>query len=287
MTTTTTRPLLPAIAEVYDRAVNFAKLASKTYDWDDNAVAKIGMSLFSGIDDVKAQEFRTPDYIRIGSGGNILDLLGGNDRGLDYTIFQHTTKGEIVLAFRGTEPLSVEDWLQDIKQAFGSSKQYVDAVELAKSLNEKAKKDNKCLFLTGHSLGGGLATAAALATGCEAIVFDSAGISEETIKKLKLNVENVTNVINFNVRESFVSDYNKKMDETTIGSNSLGIVTYQRQYGPAFWLESVSDRANFKLLPDWTRTVKRAESVLSHAWHVFTFQLVHKNFYVRNPEEDI
>ena len=98
-------------------------------------------------------------------------------------------------------------------------------------------------------------------------------------KILELDVENnASKVTNFNVRECFVSDWNKKMDDTTLGSGAVGIVAHQKQYGRIFWLESVSDRANFKLLPDRAPIVKRAESVLNHAWHVFTFQLDHKNF---------
>lgn len=292
-----TPPSLPEglSEEVCERAMDFARLASKTYDWDDYVVARIGMNLFSGIDDIMEQDFRTPNYVKIRGGGNDIDLWGGDDHGLDYTLFQHKPTGDVVLAFRGTEPLSVEDWVEDIRQAFGSSKQYKNAMNLARSLQMKAKNNGARLFLTGHSLGGGLATAAALFTGCEAIVFDSAGVSDDTIQALDLNVEkHRSKVTNFNVRECFVSDWNKEMDDTTIGSNALGKVSKQKQYGKIYWLQSVSDRANFKLFPDGTRIVKRAESVLSHAWHVFTYQLEHKNFvppeesggYERNVEEN-
>lgn len=275
--------------EVYAKALDFARLASQSYDWDDWKVAEIGMNLFGGIDDIKAQDFETPHYVRVrgeeGTEGNVIDWWGGEDHGLDCVLFHHKENGDMVLAFRGTEPLSVEDWVGNIKQAFGKAQQYKKAVNLAKSLQKKANDNNRQLFLTGHSLGGGLATAAALATGCEAIVFDSAGVSDDTIETLDLNVEeNESKVTNINVRECFVSDHNKKMDDTTIGSDALGVVATQKQYGDIFWLESVSDRANFIMLPDWTRIAKRAETVLSHAWHVFTFQLEHKNF-VRKEDE--
>lgn len=278
--------------DAHEKALAFAKLASKTYDWDDFAVVRIGMTLFSGIDDIVDQDFRTPEYIKIRGEGNDIDWWGGDDRGLDFTLFKHKGTGDVVLAFRGTEPLSVEDWAEDIKQAIGASKQYENAVELAKSLQAKAEQDGHRLLITGHSLGGGLATAAALATGCETICFDGAGVSKTTIEKLLLNVENQSTITNFNVRECFVSDWNKKMDDTTIGSNVPGVPA-QKQYGKAFWLESVSDRANFKPLPDWTRTAKKAESILNHAWHVITYQLEHKNFHIeenkvrgRHEDED-
>jgi pimeloyl-ACP methyl ester carboxylesterase len=272
----------------------FARLASKTYDWDDNVVADIGMSFFSGIDDIKRQDFSTPNYRRIGSGGNRIDWWGsaGNDFGLDYTLFQNRETGSVVVAFRGTEPLSLEDWRHDVEQAIlGSSEQYQAAVKLAMEMKERLdaqrqrNDDNGTkkqeLYFVGHSLGGGLATAAALATGKEAIVFDAAGVSDETIEDLQLQEkknENASKVTNFNVTECFVSDwYGKKdkMDRTTLGTIGDNVC---RQYGHVFWLQSISERADFKILPDWFPAVKLAESVLNHAWHVFTYQLEHKNF---------
>ena len=184
VTYATTVPSLPEglTKEVYERALDFARLASKTYDWDDFKAAQIGMSLFSGIDDIMEQDFSTPNYIKCGGGGNYIDRFGGNDYGLDCTLVENKYTRDLVLAFRGSEPLSIVDWIEDVKQAFGHSKQYETAVELAKSLQKKAEERNVRLFFTGHSLGGGLATAAALATGCETIVFDSAGVSDGTIK---------------------------------------------------------------------------------------------------------
>lgn len=283
----TTEPSLPddLSEETYTKALDLVKLASKAYDWDDFAVVKIGFNLFSNVEDILEQDFRTPDYIKVGVGGNAIDWWGGKDNGLDYTIFQHKDTQDLVLSFRGTEPLSPEDWVEDAEQAFGASETYAGAVSVAKSLKKKVEESGHRLFITGHSLGGGLGTAAALATGCEAIVFDSAGVSDDTIKVLRLNVEeNQANITNFNVKECFVSDWNKKMDETTIGTDLLG-VPKQKQYGKIHWLDSVSDRANFKLLPDWTRTAKRAESVLNHAWHVITYQLEHKHFHQKGNDE--
>lgn len=304
----------------YEQALDFVKLAAKTYDWDDNAVIALGFGMFSGVDDVATYNFFTHAYkvVRNETGrkeGNYIDWWGGTDKGmtvqvihtlveslacshfrrrshplfslsssinielgLDFTLFEHTETGDMVLAFRGTEPLSVEDWIQDIAQSFGAAETYEDAVELAKTLLEKATQNGKTLRITGHSLGGGLATAAALGTGCEAIVFNAAGVSEDTIKKLSLNVDNESKITNVNVRECFVSDHNKKMDRTTIGNNALGILTEQKQFGPQVWLESISDRADFKFLPDWTWTVKRAESVLNHACQTIAYQLEHKLF---------
>ena len=60
-------------------------------------------------------------------------------------------------------------------QAFGfKTSQYEQAVALA--VEVKAALGNNVTFV-GHSLGGGLATAAAGATGLDAITFNAAGVS--------------------------------------------------------------------------------------------------------------
>jgi len=273
--------------ETHKKALAYGKLAAKTYDFDDNVVVSIGMAFFRGIDDIKQQDFSTPNYKRVGKGGNFVDFLGGGDAGLDYTLFQEKNTGSICLAFRGTEPLSIEDWKDDIHQAVsgfvnGTSKQYDAAIRLAMDLSAKLEEKGTQLSFTGHSLGGGLATAAALATGREAIVFDAAGVSSGTIAHIKqeyykLNKKdvkldaNASKVINFNVRGCFVSDPN-----TPLGRIQDAVDT--KQYGRVYWLKSISERADFIGLPDFLTTVKMFESILNHAWHVYTYQMQRKNY---------
>jgi hypothetical protein len=257
----------------YDKALDMAKLASRAYDGDDFALAETGMNLFGGIKDIKNQDFSTDNYQEIGSTGNYIDWWGGKDQGLDYKVFENTETGDVVLAFRGTEPLSLEDWVEDAEQVLGNSEQYEAAINLARDLQSQldsynaANGTDKQLTFTGHSLGGGLATAAALATGNEAFAFDAAGLSQGTIDANNLNVDYADRITNFNVQGDFLSDKNEGL---------LGT----RQYGDTVWLEGVNDRADFGgwLIPDWTQTAKLAESILNHAWHVFTYQLENKNF---------
>ena len=81
-----------------------------------------------------------------------------------------------VLAFAGTNFTSLPDWQNNIQQAFGlQSAQYDAAVKLANDLSARIGLGN--LELTGHSLGGGLATVAAGVTGRVATTFASAPIS--------------------------------------------------------------------------------------------------------------
>ena len=77
------------------------------------------------------------------------------------------------VAFRGTN--GPGDWKANILQSFGfRTSQYEQAVALA--IEVKAVLGDNVTFV-GHSLGGGLAAAAAGATGLNAITFNAAGVS--------------------------------------------------------------------------------------------------------------
>jgi len=87
-----------------------------------------------------------------------------------------------VLSFRGTDdPNDGTDWWDNILQGgFGvTTGQYDKAMQLAKELKNILPN----FTVTGHSLGGGLATAAALASDKEAVVFNPAGLHPDFIKE--------------------------------------------------------------------------------------------------------
>jgi len=88
--------------------------------------------------------------------------------------------GQYVLAFRGTRPSESQDVANDVEQGLGfKGEAYDNAVELAKKI---ADRTNGNLSFTGHSLGGGLASAAAVVTGLSATTFNAAGIDTASIK---------------------------------------------------------------------------------------------------------
>ncbi|MCD8386108.1 MAG: hypothetical protein LUD17_04355, partial [Bacteroidales bacterium] len=92
---------------------------------------------------------------------------------------------EYALVFSGTHIMDIEDWKNNVLQLIGLSSQYKDAIELAKELKQDMShyfeknglKLNDLLTFSGHSLGGGLATACAYATDGSAMVFNPAGVS--------------------------------------------------------------------------------------------------------------
>lgn len=84
---------------------------------------------------------------------------------------------QYVVSFRGTQ--SGSDWLTNAQQALGaSSDHYTRALAIGEKI---ALSGNENVSLTGHSLGGGLASAAAIASGRNAVTFNAAGLSDSTI----------------------------------------------------------------------------------------------------------
>lgn len=84
-----------------------------------------------------------------------------------------------VVSFRGTTDGS--DWKANARQGVGlPSDQYTRALLIAKAIG---RHPDAQVTITGHSLGGGLASAAALACGRDAQTFNAAGLSDATIRQ--------------------------------------------------------------------------------------------------------
>lgn len=116
-------------------------------------------------------------------------LLNDDRTGFHAEIYQHEDGGYVV-AYRGSElggkPSEYMDWVNNGQQGLGmASSQYSSAIELAKHAERVFGDGN--VALTGHSLGGGLASAASLATGASAVTFNSSGLSNETLESLGFN----------------------------------------------------------------------------------------------------
>ena len=114
------------------------------------------------------------DWHRVDGGRNV-------DSNLAWVLYYNKSTKKYALVFKGTEVTSVKDWKANIQQGVGiTTQQYDQAIALTRRFQSRYK-DN--LELVGHSLGGGLASAVALATGLHATVFNPAGVNEDTAKK--------------------------------------------------------------------------------------------------------
>jgi hypothetical protein len=83
-----------------------------------------------------------------------------------------------VMAFEGTDFSDMQDVNADVAQAMGNPEEYYErAMSLATTVNEHSGGN---VDFSGHSLGGGQATAAAQVTGARAIVSNPAGVHEDT-----------------------------------------------------------------------------------------------------------
>lgn len=96
-----------------------------------------------------------------------------------------------VLAFRGTH--SLKDWVQNYKQSshIFTSVQYKHAMALADRVETALalSTPSSLLVLTGHSLGGGLASAAAMANGLNAVTFNPSGVKRSTVEAADPSVD--------------------------------------------------------------------------------------------------
>ena len=121
---------------------------------------------------------------------DIIDNLTGNPTaaGLKAILYQDYVAGgedEYILAFAGTEGFSMDDWAANIAQGSiifdNEGVQYGKAMQIASELAQVPTFTLGTLTTTGHSLGGGLASAAAVVADIPAYTFNSAGVNINTL----------------------------------------------------------------------------------------------------------
>jgi len=174
-----------------DTDLKFAEMANDSYDIPDASTHKTGTE--SETDLAAAGWTRLQPSADgkslVGADGQQIAInparLDDTQSGFRAAIYQNP-EGKYVIAYAGTNPSEMGDLRADAGQAFGlETKQYNQAIALAKDA-EVAFGDGNVAF-TGHSLGGGLASAAALATDASAVTFNAAGLSNETLRTLGFN----------------------------------------------------------------------------------------------------
>jgi hypothetical protein len=137
---------------------------------------------------------------------------------------QHSDK--FILCFGGTIPCNITDWRTNFNQFFGKrAEQYVRGIELAGQIrNDYIDR----VIVTGHSLGGGIATAAAISRKLKCFVFNPPAIHKNTLKEFEpLEIREIDKLITrFVVAGEFLDLVNKTI---SIKHNRIG--KKQQLYG--------------------------------------------------------
>ncbi|MEO0501323.1 MAG: Mbeg1-like protein [Pseudomonadota bacterium] len=148
------------------RELDMARLADDVYQ--TNATPPPGWRVASEAD-LKNINLTPADLTISDTGFRARVYVAGSGENTDY-----------VVAFKGTDFSSRIDWINNVRQALGGNSPYYDqAIRIGR---ETAFADADIEFV-GHSLGGGLASAAAIASGFDASTYNAAGLSNNTINK--------------------------------------------------------------------------------------------------------
>ncbi|MGM3162038.1 PAAR domain-containing protein [Dickeya undicola] len=114
------------------------------------------------------------------AGARFTDL----DSGFGAALFKSDINGETMLTFRGTNNAvtGAKDWMTNLSQGMGrETTQYKQAIDLASQV--KDLMPSKSSVIVGHSLGGGLASAAVSAAKLPGYTFNAAGLHTNTVAK--------------------------------------------------------------------------------------------------------
>ena len=104
------------------------------------------------------------------------------------------------LAFKGTTPTSMSDWGNNLEQGLGNPSAYY---ERAVEIGNKVKGN---VNIAGHSLGGGLASAAATASGKETYTFNAAGLNNATISRYNGGIDNNPDITAYHVKSEILTE---------------------------------------------------------------------------------
>ena len=114
------------------------------------------------------------------------DIQLSTSNGLSSTLYEKVVDGKIkeyAYVTRGTD--SGRDWIENVAQVFGSSKEFSESASNARKISDLIGKDTELTYI-GHSQGGAEAALNSLVTsgddvkGREAITFNAAGLSKWT-----------------------------------------------------------------------------------------------------------
>ncbi|AYH05895.1 DUF4150 domain-containing protein [Pectobacterium parmentieri] len=153
-----------------------ARLAKQVYDTNP----KSGKDILDGWDDISDDSARLKKY-----GLKPQDLKIDENDGFKARIYEPDKKvfGDDMSAsvvFRGTRPTSIEDWTNNAKQGMNLHSDYY---EQSVRIGNKIMMSELPIDCTGHSLGGGMASACSRASGRSGWTYNSAGLNSKTVEK--------------------------------------------------------------------------------------------------------
>ena len=120
------------------------------------------------------------DLARLGLTAEMLEQPGESSFRARVYVTGEPGEERYTVVFRGSQ--SGDDWKSNAQQGLGlNSTHYANALEIGKKL---ARTDAE-VTLVGHSLGGGLAAEAAIASGRPADTFNAAGLHQNTIDQAR------------------------------------------------------------------------------------------------------
>ena len=126
----------------------------------------------------------------------IVNFINENEgkSGFNSEIYYDKDRGEYVVAIRGTELTKLGDLTADVSFAMlATSAQHDIAYNLAQVIKDSGIPLDK-IKITGHSLGGGLASIVGLITGCETYIYNPAHISLGAAEHYKLDLSQQDNI---------------------------------------------------------------------------------------------
>ncbi len=100
---------------------------------------------------------------------------------LRVALYRDWNSGDYTLSFQGTNFYALEDWLTNLAQSIGARTDEYEAAQLLAFYIGKVNFQG--LQISGQSLGGGLASAASIASGIHADTFNAAGVTYQTFFK--------------------------------------------------------------------------------------------------------
>ncbi len=209
-------PDVQAAAERFERnnvAIEKAKLAQDVYDpskgpptgWkkisdDPEALAKHGLEP----EDlkIKGSEFRSQVYEP------------------DPAVFGKDMKPTV--SFKGTTPSSMEDWKNNGAQGLNmDSAYYRRSTEIGNKIATSGNPSG--IDITGHSLGGGMATSASSASGSSTWTFNSAGLNGGTVAKYG-GTPQASNVIAYRVKGEILTAIQEQGIGSTLIPAAIGLL---------------------------------------------------------------